>query len=143
MKKNVYVTIGNTDNRLTQQLWSEFCYATAMRTGDLVRIDDEPTNFAWYSPSHHSYQSAAFHMVLSENRLNELKEILKDLCMTYGQDCIAMMVGEVEFITAGTQTSPDEVDADDPHDVYGVPLEGCICTRCEQFRLDAITSKPT
>jgi hypothetical protein len=92
----VHVSIGNTDNKLTQQEWSEF-YAAV---DEVVRHRAVVVHGAWVSPSTAPYQNAAWAIeTYSQLRVRRaFKQELADLATRFGQDSIAWTEGETEFI---------------------------------------------
>lgn len=100
--ETVYVTIGNTDNKLTQQEWSQFC-------SDVFRCVQDASNyivFHGFSLPSAPYQNAvvAFTRMASvdgreEERERILRQRLSILASKFKQESIAWSVGQVEFLT--------------------------------------------
>jgi hypothetical protein len=92
----VHVSIGNTDNKLTQQEWSEF-YAAV---DEVVRYRAAVVHGAWVSPSTAPYQNAAWAIEPRPTMLvrNAFRRSLAALATEFGQDSIAWTEGETEFI---------------------------------------------
>jgi hypothetical protein len=98
----VYISIGNSDNKLTQKEWAAF----------VSNIDDDIANSRagvhgfWSSVSHHPWQNACWCIEFEEKSqlfgeivVNKLKDNLIQLARTYGQDSIAWAeVKETEFL---------------------------------------------
>lgn len=93
--KTVYISIGNSDGKLTQKDWSSFCT-------ELMHLADgfgEQRHGTWFSAPHAQWQNMCVHLTVKENVLNELREELRDLASCYRQDSIVMaVVDEVEMV---------------------------------------------
>jgi hypothetical protein len=82
----VYISIGNSDDKLTQREWSAFM----MRTH--LAIQDRATTIhgAWYSPPGVEWQNACWCAELrSSARSEQLKDSLRLLAREFRQDSIA------------------------------------------------------
>lgn len=92
----VYVSIGNSDDKLTQKEWAEFC-------DDLVGVLDdfaERIYGQWYSLPNAPYQNMVASIEVVDDLLDTLRHDLAPLAAEYRQDEIALMPGVTEFITA-------------------------------------------
>lgn len=86
--------LGNSDDKLTQARWSEFAYeAFEVITDHALHVHGE-----WGSHPFSSYQNAAISFTLPAARLDELTDRLSMLTRTYGQDSIALLVGQTQFV---------------------------------------------
>ena len=93
-KYTVYVSIGNSDDKLTQAQWSMFVdetYAAAARQALVHGV--------WTSASAARYQNACFCLELPAGRIGKVKESLARLAAEYRQDSIAWADAETTFIT--------------------------------------------
>lgn len=94
----VYISIGNSDDKLTQKQWSEFWgdVALILRPSDDIRIHG-----VWMSPPAGPFQNACWcieHNLL-KNELEALKDSLRKIAQTYNQDSIAWAeVRRTEFL---------------------------------------------
>lgn len=91
----VYVSIGNSDDKLTQARWSCFhdqvafaCRARACQVyGDWLSLPNTP------------YQNACLAFAIAPADAEVLKKTLRDLAADYGQDSIAWAEARTEFLT--------------------------------------------
>jgi hypothetical protein len=91
----VYVSIGNSDNKLTQEKWAMFCRAV-MNT---VFNHASTIHGEWYSLSNEPYQNATICFEVGGGRVPTLKNQLHEVRVRYGQDSIAWAIVEkTEFI---------------------------------------------
>lgn len=91
----IYVSIGNSDNKLDQQEWALFC-------DDLVSIladYSERTYGQWYSLPNARWQNMVASIEIPDRLLDELRRVLGQLAAEYRQDSIALQPGTAEFIT--------------------------------------------
>ena len=93
----VYVTIGNSDDKLSQQQWSQF-----HRDVDrVIRKWGHVIHGQWVSESTSAYQNACwcFEGLLSEFVRREMTADLRSLAVQYNQDSIAWAeVRDVTFL---------------------------------------------
>lgn len=87
--RTVYVTIGNSDDKLTQRLWSKFWNAV----DDQVREYSFHIHGAWLSEPSSEYQNACWCFVIEddsdgEDCYDDLRARLRVLAQHYGQDSI-------------------------------------------------------
>ena len=91
----VYVSIGNSDDKLSQRQWSEFIG----HVRDVLTRDAEIVHGQWYSDPLSPYQNACWCVVLGHHRAEVVKSALADWAGYYGQDSIAWAeVKDTEFI---------------------------------------------
>lgn len=91
----VYVSIGNSDDKLTQARWSQFhdqvthaCRCLAGRVyGD------------WLSLPNTQFQNACIAFAIYPADIPPLKKELRELAALYGQDSIAWAEASTEFIS--------------------------------------------
>lgn len=91
--KTVYISIGNSDDKLTQKTWSQF-------VGDLDEVCSVfERHGAWSSQSWSPYQNACICVVVPNAEVRELRNALRSLARRYSQGSIAMaVVDEVEMV---------------------------------------------
>ncbi len=90
----VYVSIGNSDDKLTQTEWSDFCY-------DVEKIISVTRcHGAWFSRSDSPWQNACWllEFLSGERIFGPVKTKLALLAPKYRQDSIAWAVAETEFL---------------------------------------------
>lgn len=88
------VQIGNTDNKLTQQEWSDFVDAVER----VILSKADMTHFNGGSAARAPWQNHCWVFDIL-GPLDYLRRPLKELAMKYRQDSIAVTVGETEFVT--------------------------------------------
>lgn len=95
MSAVLYVSIGNSDDKLPQAEWSE--YVTEFcRT---VRNYADEIHGEWYSAADSAYQNACMAIVVIPDDVNELRDKLYMLREEFEQNSIAWAVApETEFI---------------------------------------------
>lgn len=93
MTETIYISIGNTDNKLTQQQWAAFHNAV----DGLIRRWAVQIYGAWVSPSVHPYQNACW-CIQWDPEDTGLKKTLAKHAAEYLQDSIAWAVAVTEFI---------------------------------------------
>lgn len=94
MIKTVYVSIGNSDDRLSQAEWNSFFICVRA----LVTMPAEEIHGVWVSESTAPFQNAAFCFEIDEKRIPEIKQGLSEFAKYFRQDSIAWAVAETEFI---------------------------------------------
>jgi hypothetical protein len=92
--RTVYVTIGNSDNKLTQEEWAFFCAEVYQRVSTL----STKILGAWYSLPHLAHQNACWGMHLEEPMYEKLRLDLARCCRNWNQDAIAFATAQVELI---------------------------------------------
>ncbi|WFE41928.1 hypothetical protein [Micromonospora sp. WMMD998] len=93
----VYISIGNSDDRLTQKEWAAF----ALRTHLAVDAYAREIHGSWYSGPATEYQNACWCAQIPERRIDGLKDRLRELARDFRQDSIAWAVApDTEFLGA-------------------------------------------
>ena len=85
----VYVSIGNSDDKLTQKEWAAFCEAV---DGALDAENNGPVSGRhgfWASAATAEWQNACWCVVVSDKRVAELQAWLCDIAEEFRQDSIA------------------------------------------------------
>lgn len=93
-----YVSIGNSDDKLTQQRWADFCIDLHGVLEEAGRIRGE-----WYSAPDSPYQNACTLLEMTDNAdvARIVRGNIASLAYTYGQDSIAWaIVDRTDFISA-------------------------------------------
>lgn len=90
----VYVSIGNSDDKLSQVDWSAF----VKRVLRLVRMHGGVVHGEWYSLPHHRFQNACICFDLIPGSGERIKAKLAEIAAEYRQDSIAWAAAETEFI---------------------------------------------
>ena len=90
----VYVSVGNSDDKLGQAQWSTFCQVVDNR----VRRYAEAVHGYWHSLSNAPWQNACWCFEVRQSEAKKLKGRLQDACTDFGQDSIAWAIASTEFI---------------------------------------------
>jgi len=91
----IYISIGNSDDKLTQSKWQD--YVVAM--DNLVDYYIAHTHGRWFSAPDTPYQNACWCIEVDERDLDAIRCELALLAQRFGQDSIALaVVTETEFI---------------------------------------------
>lgn len=80
----VYVSIGNSDDKLSQQQWSQFCLRLSTEVRQLV--DD--VFGEWYSAPDAPYQNMCMGFMVAMHRVESMKAALERMRVEFGQDSI-------------------------------------------------------
>jgi hypothetical protein len=84
----VYASIGNSDDKLSQQDWARFCEAFANRVNTFAsRIYGR-----WFSAPDAPFQNACVAFEIHDDAIPGLQETLEDAAVRFGQDSIAWAV---------------------------------------------------
>jgi hypothetical protein len=108
MPFTVYVSIGNSDDKLTQREWSEF----VGDVDDAVCLFADTIHGSWYSLPNKAWQNACWAFEVNPVRACALKDQLARLADRYRQDSIAYAFASPQFIRseatpgAGPQADP-------------------------------------
>ena len=91
----VYISIGNSDDKLSQVQWSAFVAAVR----DQARHHAWEIHGEWYAAPDADFQNACFCIAVSDDEAGRLRECLVQVREHYGQDSIAWAAAqETEFI---------------------------------------------
>jgi hypothetical protein len=94
----VYVSIGNSDDKLTQSQWAIFRSAVNV----LIRMHASQIHGAWASISHDAWQNACWAFDVDPAITEYMKGELARLAAQFDQDSIAWAVAETEFIAGAS-----------------------------------------
>lgn len=94
MTTTATVQIGNSDNKLTQQEWSEYW---ASVDGELSDLEVEP-HFSAGSHSWAPWQNYCWVVAIEESNVPVLINRLRSVRERFKQDSVAVTVGATEFI---------------------------------------------
>jgi hypothetical protein len=90
----VYVSIGNSDDRLSQRRWRDFWHAVSTAiTQHAVTVHGE-----WHSNPVSEWQNACWCAEVHVADATGLKAILASTAATFGQDSIVWAVADPEFL---------------------------------------------
>lgn len=90
----IVIQIGNSDDKLTQKEWSEFCNQTRWEIERFAKT----IHFSGFSLPSDPWQNACFVFELKDDVLKHLSINLKTIRQKYGQDSIALTEGSTIFI---------------------------------------------
>lgn len=90
------VSIGNSDDKLSQAEWHNFYHEVY----DLVYAYAKSTYFTGTTGPTEIWQSATFVFEPWDGDENLFKSRLSEVLVTYRQDSAALVVGSTEFVTA-------------------------------------------
>lgn len=102
----VYVSIGNSDDKLTQAEWSSF--VTALHVA--VTLASPRIHGLWVSESRSPWQNACICFEVDPQIAEGLKRKLSRFAAEYRQDSIAWVEGETEFLKADPPSAATEAD---------------------------------
>lgn len=94
----VYVSIGNSDDKLSQAEWSAYC---AYVQGFIRRVEkgaDGRLHGEWASLPYSSYQNACWCIEIPDNAVDLVKGTLTAAARTFGQDSIAWAEATTTFL---------------------------------------------
>lgn len=98
----VYISIGNSDDKLTQREWSAFTLRIHLAIDDHAKV----IHGSWYSGSAAEYQNACWCAEIPLERVAALKGKLRLLSGEFRQDSIAWAgVPVTEFLGPGGERS--------------------------------------
>lgn len=88
----VYISIGNSDDKLSQREWARFCVQVRGALGGLSM------HGAWFSLPGSEFQNACWCVVIPGDLVSHVRMRLHHLAAAYGQDSIAWAPAHVEFL---------------------------------------------
>ena len=90
----VYISIGNSDDKLPQSAWSAYVYEAG-----IIANSGQAKHGDWVSRSSSPYQNACWCVEVLPQQVNPMKDSLRGLAGKYNQDSIAWAVAPVtEFL---------------------------------------------
>lgn len=102
MSRSIYVTIGNSDDRLTQAEYAEFHHRTDLMIRGAIEDHGGTMYGAWVSPSAEPFQNACWCFGpppdWSDDDRRILRDALRSLAAHYRQHSIAWAEAEPEFL---------------------------------------------
>jgi hypothetical protein len=91
----VYVTIGNSDDKLTQREWASFLLRVHLLLDHLAKV----VHGSWYSGPGVEWQNACWCVEIPEERVDRARDGLRVLAREFRQDSIAWAEApSVEFL---------------------------------------------
>jgi vacuolar-type H+-ATPase subunit B/Vma2 len=93
--KTIYITIGNSDDKLTQREWARFCDEVFVLLSDTA----QEVHGQWFSATDSPYQNACFCVVIETYDEEDLRAELRDLGIKFRQESIMWTEASVtEFL---------------------------------------------
>lgn len=93
--KTVYISIGNSGDKLSQHDWNEFIF----EVNSVLAQNEHTRHGTWFSEPRADWQNACFCADVQDIDIADIRQELKSLAADYGQDSIAMaVVDEVEMV---------------------------------------------
>lgn len=92
----VYISIGNSDDKLTQAEWASFYRDTCLNIRDFAG----QVHGQWVSEPASAWQNACWCIEITEENALTLRAYLLDVAEKYRQDSIAWAVATTEFLEA-------------------------------------------
>lgn len=92
----VYISIGNSDDKLTQKEWSNYWgeVSILLKPSDTIGVHG-----VWLSPSASPFQNACFCIEINDSFKAKIRGNLRYVARKFGQDSIAWAeVKETEFL---------------------------------------------
>lgn len=99
--QTILIVIGNSDDRLKQAEWAQYINDVDDWIDWAEEAPGVQVHGRWHSYPNTRWQNASWLLVVSaeaEYAVRRLREELPVLCDKYGQDSIAFVVGDTEFI---------------------------------------------
>lgn len=90
----VYVSIGNSDDKLTQAEWAKFC----SRVDVIVTGSAWAVHGRWHSLPNSRWQNACWCIVIEESLVSQVTADLEVAARRYDQESITWAPAEVTFI---------------------------------------------
>jgi len=95
MSNTYYVTIGNSDDKLTQQRWARYCHTVV----DLCEEYADEIHVVGFTTTDSQWQTMIVACVLADEEAAQLKDALLLVRAEFDQDSIAFAkTTEVEFL---------------------------------------------
>ncbi len=90
----VSVQIGNSDNKLTQREWAHYCAAISEVMRESSRVIFFNGGSDWDAP----WQNACWVASVDAEKMQELKQQLRQVRESFRQDSVAIVCGPTHFI---------------------------------------------
>jgi hypothetical protein len=92
----VYLSIGNSDDKLTQKEWAQYNVAILARIKPLATV----VHGEWQSAGWSAYQNACWCLEFPDDPavLTEVREVLAEIRDDFRQESIAFAIAQTEFI---------------------------------------------
>jgi hypothetical protein len=94
--KDCCILIGNTDNKLTQAIWSQFCREVHKYL--LEGIQTSSIHFVGGTSTDSPYQTFCIAFSIEDELIPRLRRAMYEIRKKYKQDSIAFLAGITDFI---------------------------------------------
>ena len=97
----VYISVGNSDNKLAQTSWSSYCLDVDRAFEAAVRYEGARVHGRWFSLPNEPWQNACWCAEWHDDLahvVEAFKRALATIARSYGQESIAWAVAETEFL---------------------------------------------
>ncbi len=94
LRVTVAILIGNTDNKLTQQMWATYVRDMSSLVADYT----EDIHFCGGPSTFERYQNACWVFTIDDRDRSSLRTKITKLREEYRQDSVAWLIGTTEFI---------------------------------------------
>lgn len=92
--KTITIQIGNSDNKLSQQDWSDF----VNDVNELIGYYAKEIHFFGAPPNYAPHQNSAWVITCNDTAIENLKGSITSFRKHYNQDSVAFTIGNTEFI---------------------------------------------
>lgn len=90
----ISVQAGNSDNKLTQQQWSEF----VSELGGILAVHERVRHFFGGSETYAPWQNVCWICEIDAGKIESLKGQLRESRLSYRQDSVCLLVGQPVFV---------------------------------------------
>jgi hypothetical protein len=81
----VYISIGNSDDELTQKEWADYCFEVQ----EAVELWGSQTHGVWFSLPSTPWQNGCWCFEIEDSKINHMKRRLEVLAKNFRQDWIS------------------------------------------------------
>lgn len=100
----VYISIGNSDDRLTQRQWAGAIHSI----GGVLQVWSDKIHGFWLTPTDSPYQGACWCIDILLDKCDGLKSQLRHEAYAWKQDSIAWAPAITQFLGSVTDPSPEQ-----------------------------------
>lgn len=97
----IYISIGNSDDKLTQFAWQAFCQDVDQAISDAARYVGTQVHGRWYSLPNEPWQNACWCIAIDDELtavIGELRDDLIRIAAAFRQDSIAWAEATTTFL---------------------------------------------
>jgi len=91
-----HIAIDNSDDKLTQREWSNYCIdlIEVFNTEETIHFSEVQIHGVWYSAAMSPFQNMCICVDVPDEVVLDIKEILSGICKEYRQDSIQWTVAD-------------------------------------------------